>query len=224
VSGFSRTTPALAGLLVAWGGTALLVTPAAVRMLDSTVTGRVLGQAAMWLLFAAVVTIVVRWERQPLSSLWLRPFQWQSVAWAAALVAAHIVILFPATEWIRAAAGLPGYAAGMATFLESPVWLRVISVVTAGVVEETLFHGFAVTRLTSLTGRLWLAVVVASAVFAALHLPFWGPGPSLAFFLGGLATTAFFAWRRDLLAMIVFHVATDAWGMVITPLFTRWWN
>ena len=36
-------------------------------------------------------------------------------------------------------------------------------------------------------------------------------------------TTAFFAWRRDLLAMIMFHAATDAWGMVITPLYTKWW-
>jgi membrane protease YdiL (CAAX protease family) len=224
VSGFSRTSPAIVGLLIAWGGTAMLVTPTAVRLLSPSVAGRVIGQAAMWLLFAVVVAIVVRWERQPLSSLWLRPFGWQSVAWAAALVAAHIVILFPATEWIRNALGLPGYAAGMQTVLESPLWLRGTSVITAGIVEETLFHGYAITRLASLTGRMWVAAIVATAVFAGLHYPLWGPGPVLAFFLGGLAMSAFFVWRRDLLALILFHIAADAWGIVIAPLYSKWWT
>jgi hypothetical protein len=43
----------------------------------------VLEQAMLWLLFAAVLVIVFAWEREPLASLWLRPFEWQSFAWAA---------------------------------------------------------------------------------------------------------------------------------------------
>jgi len=183
-----------------------------------------LEQAALWLLFAAVVGIVVFWEKQPLASLWVRPLQWQSVAWGGLLVLAMVLFLYPATEWIRKSSGLAGYAAGMERILPLPIWFRAFAVVTAGVVEETLFRGYAVTRLARLTGSLWLAAVLSAAVFAALHFSFWGPGPSLAFWIGTMATTGFFIWRRDLLAMIIAHAAMDAWALVVTPLFSAWWK
>lgn len=215
----------LVGLVVAWGGTALLVSPAAGLLGDPTsIVTKCLEQAALWMLFAAVIGIVILWEKQPLASLWVRPFQCQSVAWGGLLVLASILFLFPATEWVRNALGFPGYARGMGKALALPIWFRVVAVVTAGVVEETLFRGYAVTRLARLTGSLWLAAALSATVFAALHLPVWGAGPSLAFLIGGLATTGFFIWRRDLLAMIVAHVALDAWGLLVTPVFSEWWR
>jgi len=36
--------------------------------------------------------------------------------------------------------------------------------------------------------------------------------------------TVFFGWRRDLVAMIVAHVAVDTWGLVITPAVSHWWR
>jgi len=51
-----------------------------------------------------------------------------------------------------------------------------------------------------------------------------GCWPSLAFLLGGLATTVFFVWRKDLLAMMLAHVFVDAWGLIVTPLTSRWWE
>jgi membrane protease YdiL (CAAX protease family) len=164
--------PAVVGLLVAWGGTALLVSPLADRLGDPTsLRAALLAQALLWLLFAVVVVIVLLWEKQPLASLWLQPFQWQSLAWAAGLFVAGLVVVFPATESIRHTLGLPGYAAGMNMVMRYPVWFRVLASVTAGVVEETLFHGLAVTRLLKLTGSPLLAIVVSSAVFAGLHFP-----------------------------------------------------
>ncbi|MFL6208457.1 MAG: CPBP family intramembrane glutamic endopeptidase [Pyrinomonadaceae bacterium] len=219
-----NTLPAIVGLSVAWGGTALLVSPVARALGDPTsVVLSLLGEAALWLLCATVVGIVLLWERQPLASLWLRPFRWQSLAWAGVLVFGSVVLLFPITELVRKTASLPGYAAGMETALAYPVWFRVLAVITAGVVEEVLFRGYVVTRLAQLTGSLLLAVCLSSLVFAALHLPVWGAGPSLAFFIGGLATTAFFVWRRDLAAMIIAHVVIDAWALVVTPAFSCWW-
>ena len=220
-----QTVPAISGLLIAWGGTALLVSPVVQSATDasSTVTG-IVGQIALWLLCAAVVGIVVYWEKRPLTSLWLKPFQWQSLAWAGVLVTCQHSDTVSHHQWVRKAVGLPGYAMGMETALAYPGWLRVFAVLTAGVVEETLFRGFAVTRLLQLGAGIPLAVGVSSAVFAALHLPVWGAGPSLGFFIGGLATTAFFVWRRDLLAMIIAHVAIDLWGLVVTPALSRWWD
>ena len=221
----SYVVPALVGLALAWGGTALLVGPAG-RLLGSPdrITTKCLEQAALWLLLAAIVAIVVSWEKQPLASLWLQPVDGKSLAWGLLLALATIWIVVPATEWLRRAAGLAGYAAGMEKVLALPIWLRVVAVITAAVVEETLFRGYTVTRLTMLTGSPWFAGALSVAVFAGLHLPFWGAGPTLSFFLGGVFSTAFFIWRQDLLAMIVGHALVDAWGLVLAPMFSEWWK
>jgi uncharacterized protein len=220
-----QRVPAIVGLMVAWGGTALLVSPVARVLIHSfSLLAGILGQIALWFLCVVIIGIVVWWEKQPLNSLWLRPLQWQSFAWGGGLTLFSILMLFPCTEWVRTAVGLPGYARGMETALVYPVWLRVFTVLTAGIVEETMFRGFAVTRLLQLGGNSLLAIGVSSAMFAALHLPVWGTGPSLGFLIGGLVTTAFFVWRQDLLAMIIAHVAIDMWSLVITPGASRWWD
>jgi membrane protease YdiL (CAAX protease family) len=213
-----ETAPTAVGLLLAWGGTALLVGPAGAFVGDASSTvGAMLGQAAMWLLFAAVVGIVIFWEKEPLASLWLRSPAWQSIGWASVLAIFSVLVMFPVTEWVRQTAGLSDYTVGMETTLVHPIWLRVVAVLTAGIVEETLFRGFAVTRLLRLGWSAPVVVVLSSAVFAALHLPVWGTGPSVALLIGGIATTAFFVWRRDLLAMILAHIAIDMWALVVAP-------
>ena len=201
------------------------MSPAATFLGDNTrIVTEWLGQALLWVLLAGIIGIVILWEKQPLSSLWLKPFQWQSVIWGGLFFLAYILFLFPVTEWFRTSLELPSYAAGMEKTLALPIWIRVIAVVTAGIVEETLFRAYAITRFASLSGSLWLAAVFSVVAFAALHLPFWGAGAALAFLVGGAAITAFFIWRRDLLAMIIAHIATDAWALVVTPLFSKWWK
>lgn len=73
MDGRDRVAPVV-GLLVAWGGTAPLVSPAA-RLLanPSSLVTKCLEQAILWLVCGALVGIVVLWEKQPLASLWLRP-------------------------------------------------------------------------------------------------------------------------------------------------------
>jgi membrane protease YdiL (CAAX protease family) len=100
----------------------------------------------------------------------------------------------------------------------------VIAVVGAGIVEEVLFRGFSVTRLAMLTGRIWLAAAVTLIGFYALHVPVWGWGFALGGLVSGAAAMAFFIWRKDLLAMMVFHMSTDAIGLVVAPLFSEWWK
>jgi hypothetical protein len=47
---------------------------------------------------------------------------------------------------------------------------------------------------------------------------FWGWGPLPAFLISGSVATAFYLWRRDLLAVIVGHALTGAAGfLLLTP-------
>jgi membrane protease YdiL (CAAX protease family) len=213
------------GLTVAFGGTALLVSPAA-RALGAPdrLATKCLELAVLWALFAAVLAIVLLVEGKPLASLWLRPLHWSSLAWGLAFAVAKVRAIIPAREWIRNALRLGGYEFGMQQIVATPGWFRALAAVTAGVTEETLFNGYGVTRLASLIGSTWLAGGLTAAVFGAVHLPFWGAGPSFAFFLSALASAAFFVWRQDLLALMVAHAAVDLWGLVITPRTSAWWK
>jgi len=225
MSGSNKTAAYVVGLAITWGGTAFLVSPAAAFLNDSSsILSKCVGQAALWMLFASVLLIVVFWEKQNLRSLWLKPLSWQSVAWGGALVLAYIFLLFPATEWLRRALGLTGYEAGMEKVVVLPLWFRAVAVLTAGVVEETLFRAYTITRAARLSGSVWLAAVLSVIFFAAIHIPVWGIGPSFALLPGGVVMTAFFVWKRDLLAMILAHVAIDSWALLATPYISEWWK
>jgi membrane protease YdiL (CAAX protease family) len=212
--------PALVGLTVAWGGTLLLLSPAVRRPgPPERLATQLLGQLALWMLLGLVVAIVVLWEREPLASIGLRPLGWSSLAWGLLLAAVMMYAVMPSLAWALRMAGIAGFEEGMAKVLMLPMWLRIIAVLTAGVVEDTLFIAYAFTRLTRLTGHAWLAGTIAVAVFALLHLPHWGVGPVLAYFVAIGVGTSFFAWRRDLLANIVAHVIVDGMGFVVMPAF-----
>ena len=198
----SNTTATITGLAAAWGGTAILLSPASRGLDDPSQPAMALvGQALFWALAAAVVASVLFWEKRPLRSLWLQPFRWQSIGWGLVLAAVYYTILFPLGEWVRRAAGLPGFGVGMDQVMKFPLWYRLVAVVGAGISEEILFRGFSVTRFAMLTGRLWLGAVIAFVGFYALHVPVWGWGFGL-----------------------VFHMSTDAVGHVVAPLFSEWWK
>jgi len=220
-----RTAASVSGLVTAWGGTALLISPVARGLGDPTqLSAALIGQLVFWLLAGAVLVIVLFWERQTLASLWLQPFRWQSIAWGLLFAVVNYAVLFPTGEWVRRTAGLSGFAAGMEEVTRFPLWYRVLAVIGAGVVEEVLFRGFTVTRRIALTGRIWLAATLALLGFSALHLPLWGWGFAVGSLVGGAAAMAFFVWRRDLLARMVFHTVTDATGLIVAPLYAQWWK
>ena len=83
--------------------------------------------------------------------------------------------------------------------------------VTAGVVEETLFRGFALTRLGRLLGSPWLALPVTMVAFVFLH----GSPPNLAIALnfavvGAVFGVVFILMRcRRLEVLILVHAAVN---------------
>ena len=218
----SNITPVVVGLLVAFGGPAVLLSPAD-RLLGppERLMTKLLEQLMLWVLLAIIVAIVIFWERRPLASMWLRPFAWQSIAWGLLFAAATIYVVMPILTRGSRTAGIPGFEAGMAKILVLPVWLRVVAVVTAGIVKDALFLGYAFTRLTILIGKKWLSGIITVALVSLLHFPHWGSGPALAYLAAVGLAVAFFVWRRDLLANIVAHVTVDGMGLVIVPVLSH---
>jgi membrane protease YdiL (CAAX protease family) len=212
---------ALAGLVVAFGGPAVLLSPAD-RLLGSPerLATKVLEELMLWAFLAIIFAIVILWEKKTLASMWIRPLAWSSFAWGLLLAAATIYVAIPFLTEVLRMAGIAGFEAGMAKILVLPLWLRVIAVITAGVVEDALFIGYGFTRLVFLTGSKWMAGIVTIMLVSFLHFPNWGIGPVLAYFVAVGLAVAFFVWRRDLLANIVAHVIVDGMSLVIVPALT----
>jgi uncharacterized protein len=209
----SKDFPTMTGLAIALFGPVAAFAPVH-KMLDEpqSFTIRVVDQIVLWTLFGLIVAIVVLWEKRPLSSIGLR-WQWSSIAWGLVLAAILILLVSPIQLWVLAQTGLPGFEAGLAGLGDLPMWFLAAATLSAGVVEETLYRGYAIERLGPHVGYV-TAGLATLTVHALVHLPVWGWGPTLSFFVPGVVITGFYLWRRDLLACIVAHATTDTVGII----------
>lgn len=207
--------PTLVGLCIALGG---LVLPVG-RLLRNPdgLAARVTEQVFVWALFALVLAIIVLWEKQPLSSIGFR-WHWASLAWGLSLTAMLIFITGPVGDWALKQTGLAGFERGLSKLEQLPAWFLIVAAITAGVVEEALYRGYAIERLAPFTGDLWSAGALAWIAFCLVHAPFWGWGPVLRMAVAGLPILLFYLWKRDLLACMIAHALTDLIGLVILPL------
>jgi uncharacterized protein len=91
-----------------------------------------------------------------------------------------------------------------------------IVIVAAG--EEWLYRGYAIERLEAVTGSAWTAGGISLALFAAAHLPLWGWGVALTTLVSGSIFTVLYIRYRDVAFLMLAHVLTDLYGLVIAPL------
>lgn len=180
-----------------------------------------LGEAILVLLCVGVLGIVLRWERRTLTSIGIRPLGWQSVGWGIAFAAFLIWVYSPLLGRAMGFAHIPWFAEGFAKLARFPVWYPALGVVIGGTAEELLYRGYAVERLARLTGSWWLAGFLSVLAFGLAHVPMWGWSAAVTTLASGALATAFFVWRRDLLANILAHVVTDFVGIVLPLLLAR---
>lgn len=208
----------VAGLSVAFGGTILLVSPVARLLGDpQRLSTQVLYQLALWVLFALIVAIVVLWEKRSLNSIGFQRLSWTSIGLGlgctAFIIAVNSVVIPFLTKL-----GIVDLSQGFAVVGSWPTWLRIFAALTAGVVEEALFRGYAIERLALLTRSYAWAGVISLMVFAMVHLPLWRWGILFNAFFGGAASTLLYLWRRDLWACIIAHSALDAIALIADPM------
>jgi membrane protease YdiL (CAAX protease family) len=187
--------------------------PAQPSLLES-----ILAQLALVLICVTVLVILIFWERQPLSSIGIKPLRPQSVACGGAFAAFLIWIYSPFLGWVMTLARIPWFTEGIAKLAAYPAWYLTLIILIGGTAEEFLHRGYVIERLAGLTGSYSIAGAASVLVNALSHVPMWGWWTSLTFVLSGAVTTAFYLWRRDLLANIVAHVVTDFAGLVVPIL------
>jgi uncharacterized protein len=211
---------ALAGLAIAvFGPLALASGPMqqVYAQFESHYVGAFFGQALLWVVLAGALACLVFGERLPLSCVGLVAPTRRSLAFGFGVGVGVYVLLFAVVATLAQFNLFDADKAG-AVVIAWPLWLRLFTLVTAGVVEEALYRGYAIERLTALTGRRWLAAILALAAFSAAHVPFWGLAALATPIVGGGFFTLVYLWRRDLVACMVAHIAVDSVGLLIAPL------
>jgi len=169
-----------------------------------------------WLTVLIVSFIAFKWLRLNRSELGLgvpRPLDWLIAlgTFFLAMIAAGIVSsLFPAPESTKSA---------VAKLINLPLPTRILLVITAGICEEFLFRGFAITALTRFTGNRWLSGLLSLAVFTVAHAGLFGWHSALLIpCVLGLILTLLFLLRRNLVLGMAVHTLIDAIGLIIVPL------
>ncbi|QRV16873.1 CPBP family intramembrane metalloprotease [Haloterrigena salifodinae] len=205
---FSRTTTV--GLAIALFGLPLL--SGAIRALRMTLHPLV-PIALQWSLLGLVVGLSIGVEGRSLRSFGVRaPSRRDAIPLFAAAVLGFLALA--ATGPLIDALGLPERRVTGLDIDRVGVGVAVASAVTIGVVEETLYRGYAVERLAEHTGSVRLAGGISWAVFSLSHAVGWRLGDLLQVSLAALVFTLAYLYRRSLVPVVGAHVAIWLFGVL----------
>jgi len=143
---------------------------------------------------------------------------WQSL-FLAIFAAALMLSVLGAHQFVQRTfgKGSPEQFRQLQNILALPFGHRCFLVVTAAVVEEVLYRGYAIGVGQHLLGSVWLACVVSVAAFTLAHLR-WGLAHLLPVFISALVLTLLFAFTQSLWACIIAHAIVDAVGFLVVPV------
>jgi membrane protease YdiL (CAAX protease family) len=205
-----------AGLLIALFGIPAVTTLHRMFATDPLASGGIVTrEIAILTLTAALLVLVVKGERLPLTSIGIRTDRiggsllW-GIPFAVACFAAVIACLA-----IYSVFGIH-YGEGQSISRTLPV--TGLAVLRAGISEEVLYRGYAIERLQGITGSKWIAAVVSLVLFAGFHFRQGFAGIGIAF-VAGAVLTGLYLWKRDLIANMFAHFLVDFIPNVVLPLF-----
>jgi CAAX protease family protein len=161
-------------------------------------------ESLIWLCVIALLFIVRRGECLPLRSIGLgaAPVK-NSILWGGILIVLCGLIGSVVAGLTHFRGGETGEA--LAKF---PLWLVILIVLRAGVVEELFYRGYAIERLQALGLNRYLAGAIPLLIFGFAHWTNGWANVVLALALGAVLT-AFYLWRRDLVANMIGHFMID---------------
>lgn len=203
--------PVLAGLALALGAPLLIAMAGADRLFGWLEGGAKVaaGELIYWLLAGVLLLLVTRGERRSLATIGIRRPTWRTVG--LSVVGAVLLIgILVVVRSVLAGTGLLAQDGAMMALLGSlPAWAVVLLALRAGIVEEIIFRGYAIERLSEATGRTWIAALVSLVVFVAAHMRSWSVGHLIFVAIAGALLTGLYLWRRDLTLTMGVHVLTD---------------
>src|SRR6266513_4955986 len=180
-----------------------------------TFTAAIWKETLLWVSAITLLFIIRRGERLPFSSIGLGTSRW----WKSILWGLVIAVVSGVVGGVLATLTGYGHGPGSAAFEKLPLWLIALIVLRAGGVEELFYRGFAIERLQAVGLKPAWAAGIPLVIFALGH---WTGGAAnilIALVLGAILS-AFYLWRRDLVANMIGHGTVDFIANVLPNLFS----
>jgi membrane protease YdiL (CAAX protease family) len=146
---------------------------------------------------------------------------WLSFIIAFLLATSFDVVFGPLASWALGKLGAGSFDTGLTKLADLPAWYFAVVVVVVATAEELLYRAYAIERLAALTGSYWIAGGISLMAFGLAHAPFWGWGPAHTAFVSGGVVSVIYVWRKDVAALILAHVGTDLFGILIALHLAR---
>ena len=183
------------------------------------IPARFVSEGAIWLFGSLVLGIALLGEPRTLASIGLRQPTLSTALWgigaAIALIALGGLASFVTYNVLHATNNTP---AQIEALTRGSLGFGLFLAPRAGVIEEVLYRGLAIEQLAVLTGRRWLAALVATLAFIAVHTTHFDlrqliPITTVSFALAGI-----YLWRRNLWINIIAHTLIDALAFTVLAL------
>ena len=213
----SKTSPVTwVGLFIALFGILIVRWAVSVFYPGFSFTGTLWKESLIWLCVIGLLLIIRRGECLPFSSVGIGTSTWKkSILWGGILIVLCGVVG-------SVVAGLTHFKGGEMgnALLKLPLWLVLLIVLRAGVVEELFYRGYAIERLQQLGLNRYVAGIIPLLIFGFAHGTNGWANVILALSLGAVLT-AFYLWRRDLVANMIGHFMIDLIATVLPRLFSH---
>jgi membrane protease YdiL (CAAX protease family) len=213
----SKTSPITwVGLFIALFGILIVRWAVSLFCPGFSFTGTLWKESLIWLCVIALLLIIRRGERLPFSSVGLGTSTWKkSILWGGILVVLCGIVGSVVATFTHFQGGEMG--AGLAKL---PLWLVILIVLRAGIAEELFYRGYIIERLQQLGLNRYCAGIIPLLIFGFAHGINGWANIILALALGAVLT-AFYLWRRDLVANMIGHFMIDFGGVVLPRLFSH---
>jgi len=211
--------------LSAWANVTLaLAGPALVAVLGAqlasyplTLAAHAIGLLAIVLITLAVYAWASLGEGYSLRRLGFGQCSRATPLLAIALTGFFVLVFGPMAYWVLARFGSQSFSAGIEAVSQLPTAYVVPTIMIVAPAEELLYRGYAIARLFDLTGSHLLASIVSVVAFGLAHVQVWGWEPAATTIVSAAIVTVVYLWRQDILALILAHIATDLYGIVLAP-------
>jgi len=156
-------------------------------------------------------------EGNGLGSIGFGKFKWRYL-WVAILTYFILLVVWAGNSFALKAIGLEGIRSLQPMIKEYNFFTLFSLFLTGTFLEEIFYRGYIIERLTSLTGKSWLAGLISWIAFTFVHLKFFGLGPTMDVGILSAGLVILYLKERSIWPCIVVHGINDAFSLLIVPL------
>jgi len=183
---------------------------------NSPVLDSMVKETIVWLLLLMLFIIVKYGERESFAALGFQHNFFRSTGLSLLiLISIYGAVIVYGILYFMITKARPPHEPLMDKISHFPAWFKVMLAVRAGVVEETFFRGYAISRLQQLTGNKIIAICVPVLIFAAAHLAYGTLNHFLSALVIGIVLTAYYVKTKNIVANIIAHFLFDIISLLL---------